>query len=81
MANLSFLDFVIMGDFNAHPEEEPRMLLGSDAVEFSYSHYARRVAAKFPSLAEVSGDYFTYKGQVSGERAILSKIDRFWIDM
>ena len=67
---------ILLGDLNAHPADEPKMSVGSDDVNFSFSYYTKRLEDSMGFLTEISGDYFTHRGKVAGDKTMLSKIDR-----
>ena len=72
---------IVVGDVNCHEEDEPRLIVGSSQAEFSKSLYSQRFDEAFGHFAEVVGSYYTYQGGVAENRHILSRIDRFFIDL
>ena len=61
MTNSTDCISILIGDINAHPADEPRLILGSGKAEFSHSRYTNQFDETLRHLAEITGGYFTYK--------------------
>ena len=70
---------ILMGDVNAHPAEEPRLVVGDPYAELSPSKYTVAFENTLGDLLEVSGDYFTFAAKGADNVFRFSRLDRFFI--
>jgi len=70
---------ILMGDVNAHPIEEPRLVVGDPRIDLKPTRYTVALDNCLRDLIEISGDYFTYAAKGADDTYRFSKLDRFFI--
>jgi hypothetical protein len=68
-----------MGDVNAHPIDEPRLVVGDPHAELKPTRYTMAFDNALGDLIEVSGDYFTYAAKGADNTFRFSRLDRFFV--